>query len=236
MTGANDTGAIELTRPTRRRLLRTGTAFLTAGALTGATGCLGGSSDTSGATGATGGGGGTSGSGGGATTSTLECSRITDGYEPFDVGATVLLFDLELPAVLVGAAEVAEVAQEVTANQGNLVIDVGHVLEGTTNPTMTAPEDAREKAERRGTLTFDGEERPVFATQPDGVYGPQRFVELPATVDGDRYYFRTQLTAKKLTAEDTSDACLAALDDAAQHVVMSLAPNPETTIERVAKV
>jgi hypothetical protein len=88
----------------------------------------------------------------------------------------------------------------------------------------------QQDVERSGTLSFNGEDRPVWRPPPSKGSGAARTVELPYEVDDESLYFKVDTIADSGLAEST-DECVTAFDEVAEHMVMSLTPNEDSTIE-----
>jgi len=199
----------------RRRLL--GSAGVLAGS-TGLAGCLGG-------------GGGNVGGGGDRIT----CGDLTSGYTLYDSGETAFVFDVELPAVVIDNAEYKPIdgvpmlsAGRLWENGDELVIQVRGSPDGDKEPRFESGSDLDEGVEQSGTLSFNGEERPIYRYPPSKPEGAERTVELPYEVDGERFYFWVDLRADSGFAEST-DECLPAFDEVAEHMTRSLTPNEDST-------
>jgi len=203
----------------RRRRLLAATATLA-----GLAGCGGGDD---------GGGGGDGGGGDGPVT----CADLTSEYTLYDSGENAFVFDVELPAVVIDNAEFEEIA-DVWELDANREWANGDTLEITVQQPPNGSEEERfesasdfggQEVEQSGTLSFNGEDRPVWAPPPSKGSGAARTVELPYEVDGEPLYFKVDTIADSGLAEST-DECVTAFDEVAEHMVMSLTPNEDSTV------
>lgn len=217
----------DIDKPPQKRqptLQRRQVLAATAG-LTGLAGCIGGGGDA-------GGEGDTDGGGAG----TVACSDLTDGYESYDSGEIAFVFDMELPAALIDSAEYDIVAGifELRAERDWVNGDIVNLVaqqnpNARTEVRFESASDFMQDVEQSSTVSFNGEERPVWATETTKAGGASRTVELPYDVEGDTLYFKADIIVDTGMSESTEE-CVSAFDEAIDHVVMSLTPNEDSTI------
>lgn len=168
---------------------------------------------------------GGSGDGEDGTPADLACSSVTDGYERQDVGERPLIFDFEYPSV-VGDPEYVKAPQSATYTGerevagGALHVDVVQL----TIPGMDQGESQGQTG--AATTEFDGETVQFVG----GSTGSELAWtgNLPYDIDGQRMLFN--VTVSLSYTGEASNECGDALRAAAEHIVTSMAVNPETTI------
>jgi len=214
----------------RRRLLRTTAGAGCVTALGGIAGCTGGDGGDGGGDTGDGGDGGSGGGGGGGP---FSCTDLTSGYETYDSGEIAFVFDVDLPETVIDNAEYDSGFNELDANRATAS---GEKLTGVTvkmNVIGGEPNfDPVADVEQTGTLSFNGEDRPVYAIS--GATDVSRTVELPYEIDGETNYFKTSVIVGNEFSEMTEE-CEPTFDEVAQTVMMSLAVNEDTTIESEAE-
>jgi hypothetical protein len=205
--------------------------------LLGSAGVLAGSTGLAGCIGGDGGDGGNGGDGSGGGDGPVTCADLTSEYTLYDSGENAFVFDVELPAVVIDNAEFEETAgvweldaNREWANGDTLEITVQQAPNGSEEERFESASDfGGQEVEQSGTLSFNGEDRPVWRPPPSKGSGAARTVELPYEVDGTRLYFKIDTIADSGLAEST-DECVTAFDEVAEHMVMSLTPNEDSMI------
>lgn len=197
-------------------------------ALAGLAGCGGGGDG--------GGGGDRGGDGGGGGGGAVACSDLTDGYESYDSGEIPFVFDLELPTAVLDSAEY-DIAAGIFELRAERDWENGDTVEVIAQQNPNARREIRfesasdfgQEVERSGTLSFNGEDRPVWAPPSSKGSGAARTVELPYEADGEDLYFKIDIIADTGLAESTEE-CVTAFDEVVENMVMSLTPNEDSTV------
>lgn len=240
-------------RPDRRQFL----AALGAGASIGLAGCSssgdgGDGTDGSGGDGGSGDGGSgdgdvdTDGSSGdsdtddsdssGGDASDLACMDLTAGYTAYSGGDGALFAGFEIPTVLADEAEIMPVSNQVWMRAVRPLTADGdaqfHLSVMQSNDGKESARDLLPNEEAVTEIEFSGETltaSKLTGTEHSGV--EQLRVPLPYDGgDGTRYYpFTVQLEVENAPGGEVSEACDAAIDEAARHVMESLHPDPATT-------
>ncbi|PSQ17469.1 hypothetical protein BRD00_07100 [Halobacteriales archaeon QS_8_69_26] len=162
----------------------------------------------------------------------MTCSDLTGGYEFYDSGEIAFVFDLELPTAVFDKADYADGfyvlgAEQRVENGGKLGVTVSQSVIGG-EPRRESPSDFdSEDVERSGTLSFNGEDRPIWAF-PATETGAVRTVELPYEVEGETHYCKTNVDVG--VSVETERECSAVFEEVAEHVVLSLTPDEDSTI------
>lgn len=204
----------------RRRLLAA-VGAVGAGGLAGCSGSGGGDAGDD-----EGGGGGDGGSGGGdGASGGYSCTDITNGYKQQDVGERPILFDFEYPAMFdellyTQAGPLSSYNAEQSIGEDRL-IEIS--INQATDPESSGGGGGGGASAT--TIQFNGEEV-EFA----GISTASELSwtgELPYQFDGER---RTLAMWMTIVVDKESNECGDALREAADHIVSSLAVNPESTL------
>lgn len=164
------------------------------------------------------------------------CTTLTEGYTSYPGGERPLFSDFEIPAVLADVTEVmpgegqfwVRAVRPLTAD-GDAQFHLSIIQ---MNDGQESARGLLEVEEVVSEIDYDGEPRPVSKMSRTDLPGVEQLrVELPyVSGDGTRYYpFTVQLEVENARDGEVNEACDAAIDEAALHVMESLQPNPDTT-------